>query len=107
MFEIESRAAETRRTMRVGRELDKIFFVQVNECWFNACEGDMRKKCNAIESLWYNVAAKFSKSGEATDWSFQLSVVLQEIRSASSQPTLIVNECLVRLGILWIAEELI
>ena len=67
----------------------------------------MSKKCNAIESLWYNVAAKFSKSGEATDWSFQLSVVLQEIRSASSQPTLIVNECLVRLGILWIAEELI
>jgi len=46
------------------------------------------------ESLWCKGVAIFSNDGESTDWSFQLSVILQEISSvlmatsASSQRVL-------------------
>jgi len=42
----------------------------------------MSKKFNATESLSYKGVVTFSSGGEATDWNFQISVILQEIRSA-------------------------
>jgi len=39
----------------------------------------------------------FSSGGETTDWSFQVSVILQEIHSAQWQPALLMNECLVSM----------
>jgi len=86
----------------------KKFFVQLTECWPSACENDheiQEKKFNAAVSLWYKGVATFSNGGKTTDWSFHLSVILQEICSASWQPLLLVNKCLVWLDMLWIAEE--
>jgi len=90
------------------RARDKKLFVRVTECWHNACESDISKKLNATENLCYNYkcAATFSSGGETTDWSFQLSVILQEIRSAWWQLALLMNECLVWLGMSWIEEHI-
>jgi len=55
-------------------------FVWVTECCPSACESDMSKKFNVTESLRYKGVA--TCGGETTDWSFQLSVILQEICSA-------------------------
>jgi len=68
------------------------------ERWPNACEIGMTKTFNVTESLRYKGVETFSSGGETTDWSSQLSVILQEIRSASWQLALLANECLVRLG---------
>ena len=51
-------------------------------CWPNACESDMTENINAAESLWYKSVATFFNGGEVTGWSFQLSVILHELRSA-------------------------
>jgi len=77
--------------MLASRERVKKFFVLVTECWLNACESDMSKKLNATEGLWYKSVETFSSEGETTDWSFQLSVILQERRSAWGQLVLLVN----------------
>jgi len=45
------------------------------------------------------IVAIFASGGETTDWSFQLSVILQEIRIAWWQLALLVNDCFVWLAI--------
>jgi len=47
----------------------------------------------------------FSRGGEITDWNCQVSVILQEIRSAWWQTELLMSECLVSMIMSWIAEE--
>ena len=54
----------------------------------------MSKKFNATESLWYKGVATFCSGVENTDWNFQISVILQEIRSAWWQLALLMNACL-------------
>jgi len=54
----------------------------------------------------YNSVAAFSSGGETTDWSFQLSVNLQVTRSAWWKLVLLVNKCLVCLGISWVAKNI-
>jgi len=46
----------------------------------------------------------FSRGCLTTDWSFRISVILQEIRSAWWQPALLMNECLVSMIMSWIAD---
>ena len=84
-----------------GRVRDKKFFVRATGCWLNACENDVSKKFNATESLWYKGIATFSRGGETTDWSFQLSVIVQEMRFAWRRLALLLNKCCVWLGISW------
>jgi len=45
--------------------------------------------------LGYKGVALLSSGGEIMDWSFHLSVILQEKRSEFWQLALLVNECLV------------
>jgi len=47
----------------------------------------------------------FSSGSETTYWSFQGSVILQEICSAWWQPALLKNKCLLSMIMLWIAED--
>jgi len=56
-----------------------------------------------LESLRYKGVATFSSGGETIDWSIQLPVIMQEIRSGWWQLVLLMNECLAWLGISWIA----
>jgi len=55
-----------------GRAWGKKFFVRVCECWPVTRKNNMRKKFNAIYSLWYNGVVTISRGGESTDWNFQL-----------------------------------
>jgi len=46
------------------RVRDRKFFVRVTEYWPSACENDMSKKFNAIESFRYKGVGTFSSGGE-------------------------------------------
>ena len=76
----------------------------MTECWSKARECDLSKKFNTAERFLYKGVAKCAYGSETTDWSFQLSAILQEILSGWWQLALLANECLVWLGVSWIAK---